>query len=90
MTPSPGTFVTPQDVRFALEEASGNKIGSLSDHALLLFCYQYDPAGNLTQKTDNRGTITTYIYDDVNRLTNRNYLLGVDTAATPNVQRVSC
>lgn len=33
----------PKDLRFALIEASGNRIGSPLDH-LLLLCYQYDPA----------------------------------------------
>ncbi|HZE68208.1 MAG TPA: RHS repeat-associated core domain-containing protein [Pyrinomonadaceae bacterium] len=35
--------------------------------------YQYDGNGNLTQKTDARGVITTYIYDTLNRLTSRSY-----------------
>jgi protein SCO1/2 len=33
----------PRDVRFALVEASGNRIGSAVDQ-LLLLCYKYDPA----------------------------------------------
>jgi YD repeat-containing protein len=47
--------------------------------------YQYDASGNLTQKTDARGTVTTFIYDDINRLINRNYAVAGGTAATPNV-----
>ena len=33
----------PKDLRFALIEASGNRIGSPLDH-LLMLCYRYDPA----------------------------------------------
>ena len=33
----------PKDLRFALIEASGNRIGSTLDH-LLMLCYRYDPA----------------------------------------------
>ncbi|MFN0141771.1 MAG: RHS repeat domain-containing protein [Pyrinomonadaceae bacterium] len=39
--------------------------------------YVYDPNGNLTQKTDARGVVTDYVYDALNRVTNRNY-------STPN------
>lgn len=35
--------------------------------------YQYDEAGNLKQKTDARGRITTYEYDTLNRLTDIHY-----------------
>ena len=38
-----GVDPMPRDVRLALVEASGNKIGTLADQ-LLLFCYHYDPA----------------------------------------------
>lgn len=37
-----GVDYAPQDVQFALQEASGNKIGSPSQRALL-YCFQYDP-----------------------------------------------
>jgi protein SCO1 len=37
-----GTDYSPRDLRMALIEASGGKIGSTIDHALLL-CYMYDP-----------------------------------------------
>ncbi len=30
--------------------------------------YQYDPAGNLTQKVDAKGTVVNYTYDALNRL----------------------
>ena len=35
--------------------------------------YQYDQNGNLTQKQDARGITTTYTYDNLNRLTHRDY-----------------
>jgi RHS repeat-associated protein len=38
-----------------------------------LIQYQYDNNGNLTRKTDARGVVTTYVYDALNRVTNRNY-----------------
>jgi protein SCO1/2 len=37
-----GIDFQPKDVKFALVEAGGRKIGSVMDH-LLLFCYNYDP-----------------------------------------------
>ena len=39
-----GVEYAPVDVRLALVESSEGKIGSLVDHALLLFCYHYDPS----------------------------------------------
>src|SRR5713226_268286 len=42
--------------------------------------YQYDNNGNLTQKTDARGVLTTYVYDALNRATSRSYSDG-----TPSV-----
>jgi RHS repeat-associated protein len=51
--------------------------------------YSYDPNGNLTQKLDARGVQTDYVYDGLNRVTNRNYSTPGDTPsnyqATPNV-----
>jgi protein SCO1 len=38
-----GFDYAPKDLRFALIQASDNRIGSTLDH-LLLLCYQYDPA----------------------------------------------
>ncbi|MEZ5308332.1 MAG: RHS repeat-associated core domain-containing protein [Pyrinomonadaceae bacterium] len=35
--------------------------------------YQYDAGGNLTQKTDARGVLTSYTYDNLNRITGRSY-----------------
>jgi RHS repeat-associated protein len=41
--------------------------------------YQYDAAGNLTQKTDPRGVVSTYVYDALNRNTT------VDYSDTPSI-----
>jgi protein SCO1/2 len=38
-----GVEYSPRDLKFALMEASQNKIGSASDK-ILLYCYHYDPA----------------------------------------------
>lgn len=43
-------------------------------------CYVYDPNGNVTTKTDNRGISITYNYDDLNRLLSKTY-----TDSTPSV-----
>ena len=51
--------------------------------------YQYDLNGNLTQKDDARGVRTNYVYDVLNRVTNRNYSTPSGTPqnyqTTPNV-----
>lgn len=44
--------------------------------------YEHDGNGNVTQRTDARGVVTTYQYDPLNRLTARNYN---DTPRTPAV-----
>jgi len=44
--------------------------------------YQYDVAGNLTQKTDPRGVMSTYAYDALNRTTAIDY-----SDTTPDVKR---
>jgi RHS repeat-associated protein len=44
--------------------------------------YGYDPNGNLTERTDSRGLITSYGYDGLNRVTSRIYN---DNGATPAV-----
>lgn len=47
--------------------------------------YQYDATGNLTQKTDPRGVISTYAYDALNRNTTVDYS---DTSSiNPDVKR---
>jgi len=38
-----GTEYSPRDLRLALVEASGGKVGTVSDE-LMLLCYRYDPA----------------------------------------------
>ena len=35
--------------------------------------YTYDAVGNVTQRTDYNGAITTYVHDDLNRLSTINY-----------------
>lgn len=42
--------------------------------------YEYDEGGNLKKRTDARGFLTEYTYDDLNRLTFRNY-----SDSTPDV-----
>lgn len=53
-----------------------------------LIQYVYDNNGNLTYKTDARLVVTNYIYDALNRVTNRNYTAPTGLTnyqATPNV-----
>jgi protein SCO1/2 len=38
-----GIEYDPADLKYSIIEASGGKVGSFIDHALL-FCYQYNPA----------------------------------------------
>jgi RHS repeat-associated protein len=47
--------------------------------------YQYDANGNLTQKTDARGVVSTYAYDALDRNTSVSY--SNDPAGTPSVYR---
>jgi RHS repeat-associated protein len=47
--------------------------------------YQYDNNGNLTQKTDARGIVSTYLYDALNR--NYSIIYTNDPANTPAVAR---
>ena len=44
--------------------------------------YVYDPNGNLLQKTDARGVVTSYQYDALNRVTQRNYTTPNGTPGT--------
>ena len=46
--------------------------------------YAYDANGNLTDKTDPRGVVSTYTYDALNRNTTINYS---DTTINPDVKR---
>ena len=57
-----------------LTSASNPESGTVS--------YQYDNAGNLTQKTDARGVVSTYVYDELNRNTSIDY-----SDSTPDVFR---
>ncbi len=47
--------------------------------------YGYDPNGNLTSKTDARGVKTDYVYDALNRVTNRAYTNEPSGSETPDV-----
>jgi RHS repeat-associated protein len=47
--------------------------------------YRYDNNGNLDQKTDARGLITTYVYDELNRVASRSYTAPAGVPATPAV-----
>lgn len=47
--------------------------------------YGYDEAGNLTSRTDPRGTITTLRYNIRSQIRTKSYTAGTDTAATPDV-----
>ena len=57
-----------------LTSASNPESGTVS--------YQYDNSGNLTQKTDARGVVSTYVYDELNRITSVDY-----SDSTPDVFR---
>jgi YD repeat-containing protein len=48
---------------------------TLSDGAQVR--YAYDARGNIRTKTDPNGTVTTYTYDSFNRITRKDYALGV-------------
>jgi YD repeat-containing protein len=47
--------------------------------------YGYDPNGNLTSKVDARNITTSYIYDALNRVTNRVYTNEPSGSDTPDV-----
>lgn len=47
--------------------------------------YGYDPNGNLTSKVDARNIATSYVYDALNRVTQRNYTNEPSGSETPNV-----
>lgn len=47
--------------------------------------YQYDANGNVTQKTDPRGIVSTYVYDALNRNTTIDY--SDTTSINPDVKR---
>ncbi len=47
--------------------------------------YTYDDDGNPKSKTDARGVVTTYVYDGLNRVTNRTYSGPAPGGTTPAV-----
>ncbi len=49
--------------------------------------YHYDNNGNLTQKTDARNIITTYVYDALNRITSVNY--SNTTIGSPDISDIT-
>ena len=46
---------------------------------------KYDGNGNLLNKTDSRGVITTYSYDALNRMATKSYVVPASTSPTPFV-----
>ncbi len=50
-----------------------------------LISYVYDVSGNLTKKTDARGIETNYVYDNINRVTQRSYNAPIGQPTTPTV-----
>ena len=53
-----------------------------------MFVSHYDNNSNLTSKTDARQVVTNYVYDNLNRVTNRNYSAPqglTNYQASPNV-----
>jgi len=62
-----------------------NLTDTVTGNSQWCMAYQYDNNGNLTQKTDARGVLTTYVYDALNRNTTIDYS---DTASiNPDVSR---
>ncbi len=59
------------------DPVSGNSAWSIG--------YEYDSNGNVIQKTDARGVVSTYEYDALNRNTTRNY--SDTTTINPDVKR---
>ena len=54
----------------------------LTGNSAWSMAYQYDANSNLTQKTDARGVVSTYVYDAINRSTSIDY-----SDSTPDVFR---
>ncbi len=61
--------------------SSLSRLKSANNPESRLISYQYDNNGNLTKKTDARQVVTDYIYDELNRVKNRNYSV---TGTVPN------
>ncbi|MFN0278432.1 MAG: hypothetical protein ACKVRN_07500 [Pyrinomonadaceae bacterium] len=67
-----GTFATPEQTREFIYDAL-SRLKSADNPESGTINYVYDNNGNLTQKTDARGVRTTYLYDGLNRVKQRNY-----------------
>ena len=69
------------------QNTNGNLVLSDPVTGNIAWCtaYQYDPSGNLTQKTDARGVVTTYTYDAFDRNTTVDY--SDTTSINPDVKR---
>ncbi|MFZ7133303.1 MAG: RHS repeat domain-containing protein, partial [Eubacteriales bacterium] len=48
----------------------------MTDPDMGTWSYGYDNNGNLTSQTDAKSQVITFVYDALNRLTNKNYELG--------------
>lgn len=70
-----------------LTSATNPELGTTPTNGTIYFTY--DANGNLTRKTDPRGVQTDYVYDQLNRMTHRNYSTPGGTPANyqapPNV-----
>ena len=69
-----------------LKSATNPELGTNPQSGMIY--YQYDNNGNLTKKTDPRGVEANYVYDTLNRVTNRNYAAPqglTNYQAAPNV-----
>jgi len=79
-TNSPGTPCTSSHYRQLVYDSLSRLNTSINKEAGTVG-YSYDPNGNVHTRADNRGVVTTYSYDALNRVTNKNYSDGV----TPNM-----
>ena len=48
--------------------------------------FQYNKVGNVTQRTDQNGDVTSYSYDDLHRLTGRSYTKASGSPTYPSTQ----
>jgi RHS repeat-associated protein len=62
-----------------------NLSDSITGNSAWSVAYQYDADGNLTQKSDARGVVSTYAYDALNRNTTVDY--SDTTSINPDVKR---
>ncbi len=68
----------------ALSYNPAGQKSAIDDPDMGTWSYDYDNSGNLSHQTDNRGCVTTLLYDNANRLTDKQYASG-GCAATANV-----